>query len=230
VALAVGILIPLVLMVLLVEERETEILLSFFAWGSVSGVLAFYLNAFAADTFDMTSEAARIGYAPVIEEFTKALPLFVLLIVLPEFMRKKEVILASVFSGIGFSVVENYVYMIDRVGQDTLGVVQVVLTRSVSASIMHGLATGIIGVSFYYILNGAFDEFRAGYVLVAVSYSFAVIFHALYNLYVLFGRLGQTVAVIGVILLYTGAWLFVDIYYSGLDEAENPPAEAERGA
>ena len=229
VALAVGILIPLILMTLLVEESETRILLSFFAWGSVSGVLAVYLNGFAVKAFDVSGEAARIGYAPVIEEFTKALPLFALLVVSPAFVRRKEVILASVFSGIGFSVVENYVYMIERVDQDAIAIVQVVLTRSMSTSIMHGLATGIIGISFYYILRGAFDEFRARYVLVLVSYSFAVIFHALYNLYVLFGRLGQTVAVVAVILLYTGAWLFVDIYYDGLDDRPPPEAEIEEG-
>jgi|GEM_PF-1130030 RsiW-degrading membrane proteinase PrsW (M82 family) len=227
IALAVGLLIPLTLMVLLVEERETKVLLSFFSWGTVSGVLAFYLNSFAVDTFDVSSEAARIGYAPIIEEFTKALPLFVLLFLLPSFMRRKEVILASVFSGIGFSVVENYVYMIQRVDQDAFAVVQVVLTRSFSSTIMHGVATGMVGVSFYYILNGTFDELRVRYVLIPVSYSFAVIFHALYNLYVLFGRLGQTVAVVGVILLYTGAWLFIDIYYGGLDEGDDLPAEAE---
>ncbi|MDY6780585.1 MAG: hypothetical protein SV760_08595, partial [Halobacteria archaeon] len=87
------------------------------------------------------------------------------------------------------------------------------------------LATGIIGLSFYYISRGFFDEFRSSYVFVLVSYSFAIIFHALYNLYVLYSRLGKTVAVLAVIVLYTVGWLFLEIYYpklgssSGADEA-----------
>ncbi|MDY6780586.1 MAG: PrsW family glutamic-type intramembrane protease, partial [Halobacteria archaeon] len=91
-----------------------------------------YLNGFGSEILEISRETLRIGYAPVVEEFAKALPLFVLLVVFPAFMKKKEVILAALFSGIGFSVVENYLYMINRINEGAFAIIRTVFTRSIS--------------------------------------------------------------------------------------------------
>ena len=88
--MSIALLIPLILMILLVEDRKTKIYLSFFAWGSIAGIIGWYLDKAGQETFDMSLQEISIKFAPLAEEFAKALPPFVLLFVLPTFLKKKE--------------------------------------------------------------------------------------------------------------------------------------------
>jgi len=164
----------------------------------------------------MSLQELAVEFAPLAEEFAKAIPLFVLLLVLPSFLKKKEAILASIFSGIGFSVVENYFYMLQEQGMNTGELVVFVMTRSISTTIMHGIATGIIGGMVYYIYTGGFGKFGFKHIYVFMAYAFAVAFHALFNLYVQFGVFGKVIGVVSAVVIYFFAWVFFELYYDKL--------------
>jgi len=215
-AMSIALLIPIVLMILLVDDRRTKIYLSFFAWGSVSGLIGRYLNGIGRESLGMSFQKLAVEFAPLAEEFSKAIPLFVLVFLLPSFLEKKEAILASIFSGIGFSVVENYFYMLQEQGMEAGELAVFVMTRSISTTIMHGMATGIIGGMVYYIYTGGFRKFGFKYIYVFMAYAFAVAFHALFNLYVQFGVFGKAIGVISSVVIYFFAWAFFELYYERL--------------
>ncbi len=212
-ALSVALVAPLILMILLVYDQTTKIYLFFFAWGSFSGLIAVSLNQLGHTVFGLPPESIAIQFAPIAEEFAKAIPLFVLLVVLPGFLERKKVILAAICSGIGFSVVENYAYLIAEPNLSAGALAVFVLTRSLSTTVMHGLATGLIGGGFYYLQTGGLAQFRFRPIFVIMSYAFAVIVHALFNLYVQFSLFGRTVALMASILLYFISWVFFRFYY-----------------
>ena len=201
-SLSVALLLPLVLLILLVDDQTTRVLLSFFAWGAVAGFLAFEINTAIMDVFGFTLQALQTQYAPITEEFIKAIPLLVLFIVRPGLLRRREIILAAVFAGIGFSIVENYWYLVNAGDMGIVATTMFVATRSISTTIMHGLATGIVGVAFYSVMNGVFSRFGFQYVFLFIGYVLAVMMHAYFNLYVQFGALGETIAITSALFLY----------------------------
>ncbi|MFB6284349.1 MAG: PrsW family glutamic-type intramembrane protease [Halobacteria archaeon] len=218
-ALAVAILIPFIMLVLLVERRETSILLSFFAWGSVAGFLATKINTHILRSYGLTVPELSVEFAPVTEEFVKALPLLIMFFLLPVFLKKKETILASIFSGIGFSVVENYSYILKNVHDSTSSLVALTVTRSISTTIMHGIATGLVGAAVYYVYSGTFEEFDYVQVIIIVGFSYAVMIHALFNLYVKHSRLGRLVMIMTALIMYLIAFIFFETYYPEIKES-----------
>lgn len=73
-ALVIALLIPIILIIFLIRDRKTKLLLSFFAWGSIAGLLAHYFNNWAVEMVNIEFKKFAIEYAPLIEEFFKALP------------------------------------------------------------------------------------------------------------------------------------------------------------
>lgn len=167
-----GSIIPLVLMIILLK-KESRTIMVFFAWGLVAFIISYYTNSFICRTAGMPMEQLSVSWAPIVEEFFKALPLLYFLI-------KKEssypIFYFAMASGIGFAIQENYLYLIDV--NDSL---IYIVTRSVTTCLMHGMATATIGFGISFMLK-ALERY---YIAILFGlFTFAVIFHALYNLYI----------------------------------------------
>lgn len=79
-------------------------------------------------------------------------------------------------SGIGFAIQENYLYLLHV--NDTY---IYIITRSVTTCLMHGMTTATIGYGISFINNMN----KRYYIAMQFGlFTFAVIFHALYNLYI----------------------------------------------
>ena len=206
-ALSVAITVPLLLLVLLVDNAQTRFLLLFFIWGSIAGFLASEINGELLSIAGISLQALQIQFAPVVEELLKAVPLAVLVVVAPKYLDQREIILAAVFAGFGFSLVENFSYLIQQQQLNSFALTQYVITRSVSTTVMHGTTTGIIGAAFYYVSGPTLDDFGFKPLFVLYSYCLAVVLHALFNLVVLFAVLGRTVAILSGLVSYVVLWL-----------------------
>jgi RsiW-degrading membrane proteinase PrsW (M82 family) len=216
-ALAVALVAPLALVIVLVDDARTKVLLLLLSWGALSGVAAAYTNTWLLGALDIPLLALKVEFAPLVEELLKALPLFFLFVFTDRYVEDRTVILGAIFAGLGFSIVENYSYMIESAR--TLGsneLLRYVLLRSFSTTIMHALATGIIGLGLFNIRRGTFEPFGFSNTFAFVAYSFAVLLHALFNLLVQFQTLGRTAAIGTVIILYLGAYVFFDTIYTNL--------------
>jgi len=219
-ALSVALSVPLCLLLLLVDDRRTKFYLALFAWGGLAGFFAAEINQYAIGTFDISLQALQIQFAPIAEEAIKALPLFGLFLFARRYVRSREIIIGAIFIGFGFSVVENFWYMLQQPGMTTTELLIYVLTRSVSTTIMHGFATGTIGFTLYFLSRGTVDAFGFRPVYPIMGYSFAVMGHALFNLIVQFQELGRVVAVAGALSLYVAGWMFVELVYRDLPDGE----------
>ncbi|MEA1930638.1 MAG: PrsW family glutamic-type intramembrane protease [Euryarchaeota archaeon] len=206
-ALSVAITVPLLLLVLLVDNAQTRFLLVCFIWGSIAGFLASEINSELLAVAGLSLQALQIQFAPLVEELLKAVPLAVVAIIAPRYLQRRDIILAAVFAGFGFSLVENFSYLIQQQQLSSLALTQYVITRSVSTTVMHGTATGVIGAALYYVSGPLLDEFGFKSLFVLYSYCLAVLLHALFNLVVLFAVLGRTVAILSGLVSYVVLWL-----------------------
>ena len=81
-------------------------------------------------------------------------------------------------SGIGFSILENYLYLSITASSGLGGSIIFIITRSLTASLMHGSTTALIGYAIQIMHNYNFFSFflSSGMYLLAVS------IHSIYNL------------------------------------------------
>lgn len=213
--LVIILIVPLILIILLIQDRKSKILLLFLGWGSIAGLLSVFWNSWIIDYLGISYQIVSIEFAPLIEEFFKALPLFILLIFHTSILKEKDTIIRAIFIGIGFSIIENYYYLINTPHlYSNLSVF--FLTRSLSTTIMHGLATGFIGLVLFCIASGFFKNFKYKFIFVLMGYSFSVMFHAIFNLYVQFGLFGKVVAFSIELLLYLFAWILFGLFYKNI--------------
>ena len=206
-ALSVAITVPRLLLVLLVDNAQTRFLLLFFIWGSTAGFLASVINGELLSMAGITLQALQIQFAPLVEELLKAVPLAVLWVVAPSYLKRREIVFAAVFAGFGFSLVENFAYLIQQQQLSSAALTQYVITRSVSTTVMHGTTTGIIGATLYHLSGETFEAFGFKPLFVLYGYCLAVLLHALFNIVVLFAVLGQRVAVLSGLVSYIVLWV-----------------------
>jgi len=210
-ALSVAITVPLLLLVLLVDNAHTRFLLLFFIWGSTAGFLASEINGELLSMAGITLQVLKIQFAPLVEELLKAVPLVLLWLVAPKYIQRREIVFAAVFAGFGFSLVENFSYLIQQQQLSSVALTQYVITRSVSTTVMHGTTTGIIGAILYTLSGEALDAYGFKPLFVLYGYCLAVLLHALFNIVVLFAVLGQRIAILSGLVSYIVLWLLFRI-------------------
>ena len=210
-ALSVAITVPLLLLVLLVDNAHTRFLLLFFIWGSTAGFLASEINGELLSMAGITLQVLKIQFAPLVEELLKAVPLVLLWLVAPKYIQRREIVFAAVFAGFGFSLVENFSYLIQQQQLSSVALTQYVITRSVSTTVMHGTTTGIIGATLYTLSGEALDAYGFKPLFALYGYCLAVLLHALFNIVVLFAVLGQRIAILSGLVSYIVLWLLFRI-------------------
>lgn len=162
--------------------KSTTVFLSL-AWGAVGAFgLAYILNnailnlmiSIAGNTFvsGRTSLSLVTSFTgPVVEEILKAAVL-VYLIQQPRFRYIVDGAIYGFAAGIGFSVAENLFYLH---GYGSLGLV---ITRVLSASLMHATASGLVGISLGRVRRARSNQ---RFLLSTAGIVLAMVVHITYN-------------------------------------------------
>ncbi len=197
-----GTMIPLVFLIILLKG-ENRLMMLFFAWGMVAFALSLTANDLVRGQGGIPISELSVTWAPIIEEFFKALPLLY-------FLVRKQRTAFPLFSfalaaGIGFSIQENYMYLLSQASVESSLTFYVIL-RSITTCLMHGMATGILGFGLTLI-----KEFNIMVLpLLFGLFSVSIILHALFNLYIasdvrLIGMLMPLLLyLVSVLVLYRG--------------------------
>ena len=197
-----GTMIPLVFLIILLKG-ENRLMMLFFAWGMVAFALSLTANDLVRGQGGIPISELSVTWAPIIEEFFKALPLLY-------FLVRKQRTAFPLFSfalaaGIGFSIQENYMYLLSQASVESSLTFYVIL-RSITTCLMHGMATGILGFGLTLI-----KEFNMIVLpLLFGLFSVSIILHALFNLYIasdvrLIGMLMPLLLyLVSVLVLYRG--------------------------
>ena len=188
--------LPLFFLLVFLEGGQRRVL-AFLVWGLTAGVISYYVNYDLYLALASSTMVPEVTMAPVVEEFMKALPLFVLLLV---FGRRysKELLVLAMASGFGFAILENYVF-VTHFALEGAGAVAYAVMRGVTTSVMHGCMTAIIGFGIF--LTYGFSRRSLPSILFGL-YTVAVMIHALYNLLVGHTGVGRLLAIDLPLLLF----------------------------
>jgi RsiW-degrading membrane proteinase PrsW (M82 family) len=175
--------IPLIFLVIiyaldLYASRTFRLVLACFAWGAIGGVgLAYlaqkYISVPLLYAWGLRYFFLYVAFAPIVEEIAKSLSILYVAR-RPEFTYFVDGAIYGFASGIGFSIVENYLYIQQNPRQG----ITIALVRAFSVCLMHGTAAGLVGAAV-----GRF-RFRRGTSRGLASLSgwvAAVLLHALFN-------------------------------------------------
>jgi RsiW-degrading membrane proteinase PrsW (M82 family) len=144
----------------------------FLAWGCIAAIPVFFLVPVLVDRFPEIV-SSDVTLSPVLEEFFKALPL-VIAFAIGIRMDNREILTCAMASGIGFSIIENWV----QLSPMDVGFIGL-LVRSFSTCLMHGCTCAIIGYGLVLIRGvhrAALPALMLGFFMVAVM------IHALFNM------------------------------------------------
>ena len=186
-AIFIGMLIPLIFLIILLKGESRKMIL-FFTWGMVAFFLSLTASNILAARLQKSIFQLSVTWTPVIEELLKALPLLYFL-----FRRNNTeypLVYFAMAAGIGFSIQENYLYLMSSTSLGTSPVFYMIL-RSITTCLMHGVTTAIIGYGLTLIKK---YEIMVAPLLFGL-FSVVIILHALFNLYI-----NSSVKLIGMII------------------------------
>ena len=197
-----GTLIPLLFLILVIKGEYRRLIL-FFSWGLTSAILVYLLNILAERYFVIDEAVLLTQLIPVAEEFIKALPILFML------RGRKTAPLYSIIRlamavGIGFSILENYLYLSLTAEAGIADSIFFIITRSLTACVLHGSMTALTGYAVQHIRDTG--NFSAG--LLAGMFVLSVVIHSFYNLAGLTERLQFLGIVIPVFLFLVEYYLF----------------------
>lgn len=172
--LFVSIFFPLLLMMLLVEEKA-RLPIAFMMVGIFISVLASEVNGVLLTAFNLSRYDATIVLAPISEELLKALPVLFFALVISD--RKEKLFTASMATGIGFAILENAYYLI--INHQTFSFMSA-LIRGFGTGLMHGMCTLLVGFGISFIRKKR-KLFAVGtFALLTI----AITYHSIFNMLV----------------------------------------------
>jgi RsiW-degrading membrane proteinase PrsW (M82 family) len=193
---AVG--IPVVFLVLiytldLYASRTFGLVLLTFGWGAVGAfALAYAVNTAAATTLSGTlgpdpDFLLTVAIAPLVEELAKSVSLFYVSR-RSEFTYFVDGAIYGFSAGIGFSVIENFLYLYQNPGMG----IALALTRSFSTCLMHGTAAGLVGAA---VGRSRFERQSGRTIGLLGGWAAAILLHGLFNGVLKTAPLSQAAAV-----------------------------------
>ena len=172
--LFISIFFPLLLMMLLVEEKA-RLPIAFMMAGIFISVLASEVNGVLLTAFNLSRYDATIVLAPISEELLKALPVLFFALVISD--RKEKLFTASMATGIGFAILENAYYLI--INHQTFSFMSA-LIRGFGTGLMHGMCTLLVGVGISFVRKKR-KLFAVGtFALLTI----AITYHSIFNMLV----------------------------------------------
>ncbi len=162
------------------EREPLRILLTLFLFGMLSALMAIGLNTVAGLLF----AALGLGFlgsfmiAPIAEEAYKGSGL-TLLSEHHEFDSVEDGIVFGFTIGMGFSFIENWIYLLGNpMGSDITGWFVLFLMRSIFFSANHGFYTAITGAAIGFAIE---RKFKAPGLTFLLGVPIAALFHAMHN-------------------------------------------------
>ena len=180
-----------------IEKEPLELLLAVFTWGATGAVLlSFGLNSvlgnYFSNIFTTIPKSFLVGIwiAPIIEEISKSLILFVLFFTLyDEFNGFIDYIIYSVFIGLGFACSENIMYYtktFSDLGFD--GLINMFVLRGFGIAYIHSIFVCLFGTSLYF--SSKIQNKLVKIIFILCGLSISISFHSLWNYMALSNALG----------------------------------------
>ena len=170
-----GTLIPLLFLIVVIKGEYRRLIL-FFAWGLTSAILVYIFNLMLDAYFPVEQAFQMTQLVPAVEELIKMAPLLFLL-----GNRKRtsqfSIVRLAMASGIGFSILENYLYLSMSSTSGLADSIFFIITRSLTACLLHGSLTALVGWSVQVMRDRGFFSFG----LLSGAYCLSVGIHSLYN-------------------------------------------------
>ena len=164
--------LPLLLMLPILERRARR-LVFFLLMGMATALAAYEVNSILYPLSGLEPVRFSQTVPPMTEEILKALPVGIFAIC---FNNDRRTVLPVAMSvGIGFSILENTAILIENLAAVTLGWAAL---RGLSASLMHGLCTMVVGAGLPYVKK----QKKLFYTGIFGLWSIAVTMHAMFNL------------------------------------------------
>ncbi len=167
--------VPLMLMLPFLKG-QSQLIIFFMLLGSIIAVSAAEINTLLMNMLELSTLDISLRVAPVIEEVMKAVPILIFALSISD--ESKKVLPLSIAVGIGFAILENTYYLIGNLQYITLGWS---FMRGISASLMHGICTFLVGCGIIYIRK----ERALFYTGIFGLLTAAITLHATYNLLVI---------------------------------------------
>lgn len=164
--------LPLLLMLPILEHKARR-LVFFLLMGMATALTAYEINSILYAVSGLESVRFSQTVPPMTEEILKALPVGIFAICFND--DRKTVLPIAMSVGIGFSILENTAILIENLAAVTLGWAAL---RGLSASLMHGLCTMVIGAGLPYVKK----QKKLFYTGIFGLWSIAVTMHAMFNL------------------------------------------------
>lgn len=139
IALPLGLMLPIL-------ERRSRRLVFFLLLGMMAALTAYEIDSILYPLSGLDAIQFSQTVPPVTEELLKALPVLVFAVFFSD--DRKDILPAAMSVGIGFSILENTAILVQNLTVVTLGWAAL---RGLSASLMHGLCTMIIGAGLPYV-------------------------------------------------------------------------------
>ena len=172
--LFISIFLPLLLMMLLVEEKA-RLPIAFMMVGIFVSVFASEVNGAMLNVLNISRYDATIMLAPISEELLKALPVLFFALIISD--RKEKLFTASMATGIGFAILENAYYLI--INYQTISFVSA-LIRGFGTGLMHGMCTLLVGFGISFIRKKR-KLFAVGTFALLTT---AITYHSIFNMLV----------------------------------------------
>ena len=125
---------------LLLLDRRSRLLVGSMMCGMLVAACAYELNTLFCALAGIDSATLSITFAPIAEEFLKALPILLFAMIVND--ERKLLLQMSMAVGIGFAMLENAFLLINYM--DAANIIWALL-RGVSTSLSHGICTMIVG-------------------------------------------------------------------------------------
>lgn len=164
--------LPLGLMLPILEGRSQR-LIFFLLLGMIMALTAYEIDSVLYALCALDAVRFTQTVPPITEEILKALPVLVFALFFSD--DRKAILPAAMSVGIGFSVLENTAILAQNPAAVTLGWAAL---RGLSASLMHGLCTMVIGAGLPYVKK----QKKLFWTGIFGLWSIAVTMHAVFNL------------------------------------------------
>ncbi len=175
---------------MLVEKMPMRFLAGAFIWGITSAVLSLIINSLQSNyVWNITGFEKSVIvlfttaiFAPLIEEFTKGIGLFILW-GHHEFCDSLHGIHLGLASGLGFAFVENWLYFASKTQPLELGLyawLLIIIYRSFFNSLAHGCFSAMLGATLGWAKQHGWGTLA--FLSIAPGLLFATILHSVFNI------------------------------------------------
>ena len=164
--------IPIFLMTLLVEKKA-RLPIIFVLIGMFISLFAAELNGIFYGILPMNMFDTTTVVTPITEELLKAIPILYFTILISD--KKETLFTASMATGIGFAILENAYYLLQRTTEFSMFDA---IIRAFCAGLMHGMCTLLVGVGISFVKKKP-KLFAVG---TFALLSTAITYHGIYNM------------------------------------------------